>query len=373
MRKAVFIAGGGTGGHIYPAMAIAHSLRTMAPDLQIHFVGSRGGLESKIIPEHGFPLHLVPIGKLNHNVSLAERLKTLVSLPISFLVSLFLLLKYRPLIIVGVGGFVSAPILFTGALLRFRTVIWEPNAFPGMANRLLVNWVGLALVVFEEAKTIFERKIRRIQIVGLPIRQEIENLRDLGAETMTSQNSFGPMKILIFGGSQGARGINNTVCEALTSGEEWLRDFDFIHQTGSLDYSSIKERYLAKGARVSVREYLPEIFKEYRWADLIVCRAGASTISELAAAGKAAVLIPFPFAADNHQQRNAEAAVNKGAAVMILQSDFSPECFRELLLKLRANPLKCTELSRNMGTLYHAHAADEIAQILIKEISGKLK
>lgn len=220
-QQTIFIAGGGTGGHIYPALAIARGLLELNSELDIHFVGSPVGLESQIIPNQGFPLHLVPVGRLNRNVGLGERLKTLVGLPLSFFVSLYLLLKYRPKLVLGVGGFASAPVLFVGALLGFKTVIWEPNAFPGMANRWLAKVAGLALVVFAEARSLLAMK--RVKQIGLPVRLEIEELK-----TQVRPQPV-PLRVLVFGGSQGARGINNTVCDAICSGAiGWIKSKSFI-------------------------------------------------------------------------------------------------------------------------------------------------
>ncbi|MCC7404389.1 MAG: undecaprenyldiphospho-muramoylpentapeptide beta-N-acetylglucosaminyltransferase [Bdellovibrionales bacterium] len=362
MAQVVFIAGGGTGGHIYPALAIARGLLQKDPSLQIHFVGSPQGLETRIIPEQGFPLHLVPIGKLNRNVGVVEQVKTLLGLPLSFVVSLLLLIKYRPRLLIGVGGYASAPVLFVGALLGFKTIIWEPNAFPGMANRWLARVVDLALVVFAEAKDTLKQK--RIQLVGLPVRQEIESL------SVTPRATPMPLRILVFGGSQGARGLNLAVCEAICRGGEWLSGVEVIHQTGRHDYADIKAKYDQAQARVDVREYLPTIQEQYQWADLVVCRAGVSTIAELAAAGKAAVLVPFPFAADNHQQKNAEALVKGEAALMILQKDFTADRFVRLVEETKQDSAYLRNLSQNIRQFHRPRAAAETAQLILAELAG---
>ncbi|MCB0361601.1 MAG: undecaprenyldiphospho-muramoylpentapeptide beta-N-acetylglucosaminyltransferase [Bdellovibrionales bacterium] len=374
MNKRVFIAGGGTGGHIYPALAIASALKKIDSDIEIHFVGSSTGMEARIIPTEGFALHLLSIGRLNRNVGWVERLKTLVKLPLSLLKSYALLMRYRPQLILGVGGYASAPVVLVGALLGYPSVIWEPNAYPGLANRWLARWVNLALVVFEEAKLILEPKIKRIRLIGLPVRESVENLIEQvnSEKTPDLENKSQPFRVLVFGGSQGARGINNIVSEALVKRGELLKDFEFVHQTGSQDYSIIKEKYEKNQlqVQVEVREYLPEIFKQYHWADLVVCRAGVSTISELAAIGKPAVLIPFPFASDNHQQKNAEAVLNKDAACMILQKDLTLDSFCETLLALKKDPGWRKRLSQNIRQLHYPKAAHETAQLLVREFSG---
>lgn len=286
----------------------------------------------------------------------------------------------------GVGGYASAPILFVAALMNFRTVIWEPNAYPGLANRWLASWVDLALVVFDEAKLHLSNKVKRIQKVGLPVRQEVEDLArsSLLQKTQNFESSSRPFRVLVFGGSQGARGLNEIVCQAVTSAPDWLKGFELIHQTGALDFPSIRQRYMdsslgemgqqpdasLSASPIQVREYLPRIFEQYQWADLVLCRAGVSTISELAAAGKVAVLVPFPFASDNHQQKNAEAVVKHQAAIMILQKDFTVERFRATLSELREDPVQRQRLAQNIRRFHRPQAADETARILLKEISG---
>ncbi|MCB0366793.1 MAG: undecaprenyldiphospho-muramoylpentapeptide beta-N-acetylglucosaminyltransferase [Bdellovibrionaceae bacterium] len=362
-RQTVFIAGGGTGGHIYPALAIARGLLELNSELDIHFVGSPVGLETQIIPNQGFPLHLVPIGRLNRNVGLGERLKTLVGLPLSFFVALFLLLKFRPKLLLGVGGFASAPVLFVGALCGFKTVIWEPNAYPGLANRWLAKVVGLGLVVFSEAKDLL--RVKRVLKIGLPVRKEIEELAG------SRRPHLGPLRILIFGGSQGARGINNTVCDAVCKGGDWLDQVEIIHQTGKHDFASVKAKYQSDGARVDVREYLPNIHEQYAWADMVICRAGVSTIAELAAAAKPAILVPFPFASDDHQQKNAEALVKDDAAVMVIQKDFTPDRLVRIIREIVRNPARLEQLSGNIRRFHQPKAAEGTAKVLLAEMAGK--
>ena len=362
MAQTVFIAGGGSGGHIYPALAVARSLLENNSELKIHFVGSSQGLETHIIPDQGFPLHLLPIGRLNHNVDLSKRIKTLISLPLSLLVSLYFLFYYRPSLLFGVGGFASAPVLFVGSLLGFKTVIWEPNVYPGLANRWLSKFVSYGLVVFEEAKEVL--KMKRMKKVGLPVRKEIEILSN-------EEHSPGqPLKVLVFGGSQGAQGLNFSVCEAICRGGSWLDDVMIIHQTGRLNFPQVSQKYKQFQAKVEVWEYFSTIHEQYRWADLVFCRAGASTIAELAAAKKPAVLIPAPFVADNHQQKNAEALVKEGAAKMVIQKDFSADKFIEIVHQFKKSQMELDLLSKNICKFYRPNAANETAQLLLAELRG---
>ncbi|MCB0413417.1 MAG: glycosyltransferase, partial [Bdellovibrionales bacterium] len=207
MKKIVVIAGGGTGGHIYPALAIAEALKIKDSEVEIHFVGTGQGLEAKIIPSYGYPLHFVPVGMLNSNVNLVTRIKTLLLLPFAFLKALWLVFKLKPNLVLGVGGYASAPMVFLSSLLRKKTYLWEPNAYPGLANRYLSKWVDASLVVFESAKEYLQSK--NFYKVGLPVRKEIESLAKKDV-ALSKDDAF---KILIFGGSQGALRINEVFCE----------------------------------------------------------------------------------------------------------------------------------------------------------------
>ncbi|MGE0528760.1 MAG: glycosyltransferase, partial [Bdellovibrionales bacterium] len=303
----VLIAAGGTGGHIYPALAMADAFRRLCPGVKVEFVGTPHGLENKIIPPKGYKIHLLPVGRLNSNVPLWERLRTLTVLPWSFIKSARLLRRERPDFVLGVGGYVSGPVLLMASLLGFRSAIWEPNAMPGMANRILARFVDECWVVFEEARAFL--KSRRLHTAGMPVRQEIEDVPALtaGAAPATTAPGAAPapdrggFHILVFGGSQGARGINNTVLAMVKEGGEGLRGCRIVHQTGAADFERIREGYAEIPRRagsdgdlalppveVDVREYLHDMGNQYAQADLVICRAGTGTLSELAACGKAA-------------------------------------------------------------------------------------
>ncbi len=355
----VLIAAGGSGGHIYPALAIARALKSQRPQLQIEFVGSAAGLENKLIPREGFLLHHLPVGRLNRNARSGERIKTLFVLPFGLLKAALLVLKIRPVFVLGVGGFVTGPVVLVAALFGKKAFLWEPNAHPGMANRWLAPFVTRCFVVFDEAaKRLRSRKIVK---VGMPVREEIETLN-----TTPDPNSESVLNVLIFGGSQGARGINQTVSTAISRGGDWLKGIRFVHQTGGVDFENVKTLYGEGKAEVEVKEYLHDMARRYEWADLVVARAGTGTVSELAACGKAAILVPLPTAADNHQQRNAEALVQKNAAVMVLQSDFTPEHFVRLITDFKSNRQRIDLLSKNIRQFHRPRADQEIARLLLE-------
>lgn len=353
------IAGGGTGGHIYPAIAIAKAVMRASPQSEIHFVGTEMGLEKKIVPRENFPLHFVASGKLNQ-VSFGEKLKTLAKLPLAFFQAAALLWKLRPDVVLGVGGYASGPVLFVASLLRFRTIIWEPNAFPGLTNRWLSRFVDLCCVVFDEALP--HLKAKKSLRVPMPVRKEIEDIR----ERIPSSSNF---RILVFGGSQGSRVLNNTVIEMLRKGGPWTSTTEIVHQTGSTDFTSVKEQYAhipAAQKNLDCREYLDDMPERYRWADLVIARSGTGTLSELSAAGKAAILVPLPTAADDHQRKNAEALVNIGAAKMILQKDLNADRLLKEIEQLRSHPEQVTNLERNVAKFHKSKAAEAMAALLLK-------
>lgn len=363
MSQVVVIAAGGTGGHIYPGLAIAEALKKTQADIEIHFFGTERGLESKIIPQAGYPLHKIPVGKLNPSAGLKEMLKTVVRLPLAFYRSYRLLKVLKPRFLLGVGGYATGPALLIGSLMGHKSYIWEPNAMPGMANRILSRFVDEAFVVFEEAKKLLSSS--KVTQAGMPLRSSIEKVRTM------SRPDDKKFHVFAFGGSQGARGINNTLCELLTSRPEVLNDVEVIHQTGRLDFERIKSSYqqknLGEGSPVQVLEYINDMEEKYAWADLIICRSGTGTLSELAAAGKASLLIPFPFAADNHQQKNAEVLVRADAAEMILQKDLSAEVLRERIERLKNDPARRQNFEKNVRQFYQPEAAEKLAQMLLEK------
>ncbi|OFZ15359.1 MAG: undecaprenyldiphospho-muramoylpentapeptide beta-N-acetylglucosaminyltransferase [Bdellovibrionales bacterium RBG_16_40_8] len=357
----ILFAGGGTGGHIYPAISIANAIQELHPQAVIEFVGTPSGLESKLIPQAGFKIHMIPVGRLNSNVSLYERIQTVLMLPVAILKSFFIVRSFSPNVVVGVGGNASGPLVLAAALMRYRTCIWEPNAYPGLANRWLSSFVTKTLVVFTEAAKFLKNK--NIVNVPMPVRKEIENV----LPTKKHKNEF---HILLFGGSQGARALNNILSEAIKIGGEWLNNVKIVHQTGSLDFSRITEVYAnikyAKNC-VTVLEYLHDMPSRYVWADLVISRAGISTISELAACGKAALLVPLPSAADDHQTKNAQALVDANGARFIKQKDLTAERLIREIEDFKAHPEKIVLLEENIRKLYKPKAALEIAKIVLEE------
>lgn len=359
VRKKIVIAGGGTGGHIYPAVAIARALLKKDPDVDIHFVGTAQGLETKIIPREGWPLHTLNVGKLNYAGSYLKKLATVLKIPWSFVQSAALLLDLKPQAVLGVGGYASGPFVLISTLLGFRASLWEPNAIPGLTNRWLSRFVRRSYIVFEEAKKFLHS--REVEIVGLPVREVLET----GMPKRNTEADF--FHILIFGGSQGARAINRVVSEAILSGYEWRKNIKFIHQTGPLDFAEIKEKYKDQ-KQVEVYEYFHDMEKQYAWADLVICRAGASTVAEIAACGKAALFIPLPWAADDHQVKNANTLVDAGAADILLQKDLTQNVLIEKIQSLVKEPKTLKNFESRVKMFYKAKAADRMADLILNQM-----
>lgn len=358
----ILIAAGGTGGHIYPGLAMAEAFKSRARDTEIAFVGTAHGLENKIIPPKGYRVLHLPIGRLNSNVSLRERLTTVLMLPWAMVKSALILKRERPDFVLGVGGHASGPLLLMASILGYRSAIWEPNAMPGMANRWLAKYVDECWVVFEEARSLL--KAKHLHRAGMPVRREIEDM----TETLVATP---PFRILIFGGSLGARGVNTAVAEMIREGGDWLKDIRIVHQTGAADYARVKELYgeqNLKSGIVDLREYLDDMGNQYSKAQLVISRAGAATLSELAACAKPAILVPFPFASDDHQKKNAESLVKKGAAVMIVQKDLTPVRLKEEILKLKNDPSRLQSMANAIKEFHQPRAAEKLIAEFVERI-----
>lgn len=310
----VLIAAGGTGGHIYPGIAVAKEIMRRDPANEVLFVGTARGLEKRIVPENGFQLSLINSAGLK-NVGLAGKVKGLSVLPRSFLEARRIIRQFRPHVVVGAGGYVSGPVLLMAAIMGVPTLVMDSNALPGFTNRQLARFIERAALTFEEAMPFFGKKG---VVTGNPVRHEF-------FEVPRKEDSS-VFHTLIFGGSQGARAINNAVTEALPLLRSLAGRLTLTHQTGEADFEMVREAYKNSAFSGSdVRPFISDIFVEFAKADVIISRAGATTCAEIAAAGRGALMVPLPTAADDHQRRNAEAMQNAGAAKMVLQAELTGE------------------------------------------------
>ncbi|MFZ1083773.1 MAG: undecaprenyldiphospho-muramoylpentapeptide beta-N-acetylglucosaminyltransferase [Terracidiphilus sp.] len=349
----VLIAGGGTGGHIIPALAVAREL-VAHHDAEILFVGTTRGMESRLVPEAGFNLKLVEVGQLK-NVSLVTRLRTLMDLPRSILACRGLIRAFRPNVVFGVGGYASGPAMAAALQLKIPAMAFEPNAMPGLANRLVGKRVQAAAVNFAAAKKFF----RNAEVTGIPVRQEFF--------TLTSPAAAEP-HLLVFGGSQGARLFNLNLPKILPALLEAIPGLTVLHQSGARLFEATQAAYAASGAdpeRWDVQAFIDDMPRHFAQATLVMARSGASTVAELAAAGKPALLIPFAAAADDHQRRNAEEMVKAGAAVLLDESYLdAPGKLLTALTGLLASPERLAAMSAAARTQAHPDAAQRIAQRL---------
>jgi UDP-N-acetylglucosamine--N-acetylmuramyl-(pentapeptide) pyrophosphoryl-undecaprenol N-acetylglucosamine transferase len=355
----VLIAGGGTGGHVIPALAIARELRDAA-GAEVRFVGTARGLEIRLVPEAGFPLELIHVGQLK-NVSVATRLRTLMDLPLGVGRCLSLLRSFRPDVVVGVGGYASGPAMMAAILLRVPTLAFEPNAVPGLANRLVGKLVTAAAVNFEQTRRYFHRA----QVTGTPVRPEFFAIGNKPLD--------GGKRLLVFGASQGARVFNELMPRIVERLLNAFPTLDVVHQTGGRHGESTLAIYHSAGVgferileRVRVTPYLDDMAAQFRAADLILCRSGASTIAELSAAGRASVLVPFPQAADDHQRKNADAFVAAGAAEMIVEAELNEERLLNTLKQLLADDSRRQEMGERARALAHPAAVKVIGEMVLQ-------
>ncbi len=356
----VLIAAGGTGGHIYPGIAVAKEIVGRNSESKVLFVGTARGLETKIVPESGFELALINSAGLK-NVGLLGKLKGLLILPKSFLEARALIKDFQPDVVVGAGGYVSGSVLLMASLMRVPTLVMDSNALPGFTNRRLAPFVTKAALTFEEAVPYFGKKAI---VTGNPVRKEFFDIQP--------KERREKLNLLIFGGSQGARAINSAMIDALKNLQSFKNQLHITHQTGELDFAAVEKGYAENGWEMTnVRRYISDMVSEFAKTDLIICRAGATTCAEVAAAGKAAIMIPLPTAADDHQRKNAEALVSKGAAKMILQPNLSGESLAEEIKDLIGKPEKITEMEFSAKKLARADAAKVTVDLIEDLAKGK--
>ena len=353
------MVGGGTGGHIFPALAVAEELRARGArpehsgrEYLIEFLGTKRPLEARLIPGAGFPLHTINAAGLK-GMSGFRRLRNLMVLPRTALATARVLRDFQPQVVVGVGGYLAGPVMVEAALQDIPTLLIEPNALPGFTNRALGPVVRLAAVAFEEAARFYGEKAR---VTGLPLRAAFH--------TVPTKRHEAPFTILIVGGSQGSKAINDlmTQCAPLLKRESgWLK---LVHQTGERDYNAVREAFLEHGVPAHVQVFIEDMPRALAQADLVVSRAGATAVAELAAAGRAALLIPFPAATDQHQLANARALERVGAARVILQGELTPQRLMGEIRDLLSDPLRLIWMERAAKSLARPEAAAHIADLI---------
>lgn len=357
----VVIAGGGTGGHVIPALAIGRELQERH-GAELLFIGTARGLETRLVPEAGFPLELVRSGQLK-NVSLSTRLKTLTDLPRGVARCTALLRQFRPQVVVGVGGYASGPAVIAAAMLRIPTLAYEPNAVPGLTNRIAGHFTTAAAVNFPKTIPYF----RNAEVTGVPVRAQIFDIqpKPVGA----------PPRLLVTAGSQGAAVFNEMMPRILDRLLRALPELTVVHQAGARHLEATRsafERSGADPARWRAEAFLTDMPAQYAAADLVLARSG-STVAELCAAGLPSLLVPFPQAADDHQRRNAEVLAGAGAAQMLLQIDVTPESLESALLGLLLDAPRRAGMSRAARLLARPGALERIAEKVLSLAADRQK
>ncbi len=333
------------------AIAIAQQLKMRQPGIDTLFAGTEEGLESRIVPSLGFKLETIKIGGLK-KVGALRKLRTLFQLPLSFSSSLRIIRRFSPQVVVGVGGYSSGPVVLAACLLRIPTLIIEPNVYPGFANRVLSRFAGRAAVAFEETAGWFGRKAH---VTGVPVRSAFFEVPAEGTPGT-------PPTLLVYGGSRGSHPINKLIVAALPflSPEQ----VSIIHQTGPEDYEDVSTRYQDIGFPAEVLPYIDNMPKYFAKADLLLCRAGASTVAEITAAGKPAILIPFPHATDDHQRKNAEALAVRGAAVLVHQESTDGPQLATAIQELATEPERLISMSTESRKLAKPGATNTIVDLM---------
>jgi UDP-N-acetylglucosamine--N-acetylmuramyl-(pentapeptide) pyrophosphoryl-undecaprenol N-acetylglucosamine transferase len=363
----IIISGGGTGGHIYPAIAIAQEIKDRLPQVQILYVGTREGMESKIVPRAGLDFKTIDITGINRS-SLIKATKSLTKMPRSFFQGWEVVRNYRPDIVIGTGGYVSFPVVLAATFIDCKTYIHEQNALPGLANRNLARRVDCVMLTFPEAQKHLSAKV--IKVTGLPVRQDILNV-DAGEARKKLGLKEDKFTLLVFGGSRGAMSINQAMVDALPRLQN--EDIQIIWLTGENGYEEIKNSLADKvnlhkmKCNLIISPYMNNMNEALVVSDLAVCRAGASTLSELAVMGLPAILIPYPYAAENHQEMNARALLQKKAATMVIDEFLDGDTLYQRLSELMFDPQRLKQMSNNMKQQARPNALIDIVDIILPQ------
>ncbi|MDD2389737.1 MAG: undecaprenyldiphospho-muramoylpentapeptide beta-N-acetylglucosaminyltransferase [Desulfobacterales bacterium] len=350
--SAIVIAGGGTGGHLFPGIAIAEAFREKDPGNRVLFVSTGRPLEVSALAGKRFDLRRISVKGLKGKGRLDQFLSA-IKIPGAVLESIRILKQFKPAVVIGVGGYSSGPVALAAWLLGIRVVIHEQNIIAGMTNRILARLAYRICLSFDSIPRGINPE--KAVITGNPVRKEFletsGRIREPAAEK--------PFTVLIIGGSQGAHRINMTLLDALEHIEKKDRFF-LIHQTGELDEDVVRKRYSALGMKGDVRAFFGDMASQYRKADLVICRAGATTVAEITAIGKPAVFIPFPYAADNHQELNARSLADRGAAELILETELTGELLAGRIRYFVSDPKALIRMASRVQTFARPDAARDI-------------
>lgn len=350
--KTLLIAGGGTGGHIFSGVAVAEKWQDLGG--RVEFVGTPRGKESEYVPKEGFQLHLIPVGRLK-GTGVLQKIKTLLSIPKALIKAYQLIKQIKPKVILGIGGYASGPVCLMGRLMGYPTAVIDQNAYPGLTNRTLGKIAHQVFLSFKESERFFNSK--KVKITGNPIRSKV---------SPHPYPSEAGLNLFIFGGSQGAVGMNQKVMDAIDQLKDNWDELSVTHQAGKTDLDKVKKFYQDRKIKANVDRFFWDIDSEYKKAHLVICRSGAGTVTEMAIAGRPAVFIPFPYAADNHQFHNAKAYVEAGGAWCFEQKDLSSKALADLLIQCLKSKEDLISRAEKMKSLARPQAAEDVARELWK-------
>lgn len=357
----ILFAGGGTGGHLFPALALAEEIKRVSRVAQIFFAGTSRGIEGKLVPQKGYSLKKIWIRGFERDFNLKNAI-----IPIMFTVScmqsLVFLLKFKPNAVVGTGGYVSGPVILMAVILGIPTLIQEQNSFPGFSTRFLARFVDRVHLSFEESRKYFIRQ-DNLKVSGNPTRNDLANISKEEALKKFGLRP-GKLTLLVFGGSQGATSINQALLRILNKVMQ-IRELQIIWATGRADFARVSVESQKYKDRVFVKEFIDDMASAYAASDLVLCRSGATTVAELTRCGLAAILVPYPFAAAGHQEFNAKTLADRGAAVMILDRELQTPKFEKVLIDLLVNDLKRNEMQDRSLKLAKPEAANKIVEDLL--------
>jgi UDP-N-acetylglucosamine--N-acetylmuramyl-(pentapeptide) pyrophosphoryl-undecaprenol N-acetylglucosamine transferase len=353
----IVIAGGGTGGHLFPGIAVAEEFLKRDPQSQVIFIGTQRGIEHRLLGPLGYELREIDVEGLKGR-GVKALIKGVYAIPNSMLQSRRILADFRPDVVIGVGGYASGPAVLTAYLMNIPTAIAEQNALAGNTNRILGKFVRKIFVTYEQSKNLFAAE--KVTVTGNPVRAAIA----AGLGQIKEKKSG--RRILIFGGSQGAAAINKTVVAMLPLIQNMKDQISLVHQTGERDLAMAKQAYEQYGIKAAVSSFIVDMVSAYQEADLIICRAGATSLAEITVAGKASILIPFPFAANDHQTLNAKAMAEAGAAAMIQESDLSAEKLYSVVENLLGDDQKLRDMEVKSKKLGRPDAAARIVDACLQ-------
>jgi len=352
------IAGGGTGGHLFPGIAIAEAFLKRDPANEVLFIGTERGIEKRVLSQIGYQLSTLNVEGIKGR-GLKKAPGAFLKIPLSLGQSYRILHDFSPQVVIGVGGYASGPAVLMAFLMGIPTAIAEQNALPGLTNRILGRFVKRVFLSFPDKGHWFSSW--KCLVTGNPVRSSFRDAVRQQAEKKRTDR----FTLLIFGGSQGAHVVNMAVLEALDDLQDIKDELMFIHQTGNNDYQQVLEAYGTHGLAADVRPFIMDMPAVYKQADLLICRAGATSLAEITATGKASILIPFARAVDDHQTRNAEVLVDAGAAKMIAEADLTGKTLADVIRQLYREPHLVSTMEQNAMKLGNWRAAEDIVDACI--------